>query len=100
MLVSIPPVSFLDNRADAEYADNLGNIILWTVFESGAGIIAGSLPSLRRLLKNWVHFDSSHGKSSAPVTPSTGPGVSTVTSKVVSRAVKSNYVTRRNLLLI
>ncbi|UPK97022.1 hypothetical protein LCI18_007957 [Fusarium solani-melongenae] len=52
-----------------------------SVFESGTGIIAGSLPSLRRLLKNWVNFDSSHGHSSPNVIPFTGAGKSTVTSK-------------------
>lgn len=67
--------------ANLENLDNVGNITLWSVFESGTGIIAGSLPSLRRPLKNWVNFDSSGGHSSSNVTPYAGALRSTVTSK-------------------
>lgn len=49
--------------------DNVGNIVLWSIFELGTGIIAGSLPSLRRLLKSWVSFDSTHGNSPGQGTP-------------------------------
>ncbi|KAG9499498.1 hypothetical protein J7337_007954 [Fusarium musae] len=64
--------------------DNVGNITLWSVFESGAGIIAGSLPSLRRLLKNWVHFDSSHDQSLGQTGPFTGQATSIVTGKATA----------------
>ena len=33
-------------------ADGMGNIILWTVVECDIGIIAGSLPMLRKLIKS------------------------------------------------
>ncbi|EEU35870.1 uncharacterized protein NECHADRAFT_34927 [Fusarium vanettenii 77-13-4] len=79
-IVRLPYIKFYADPKDYPY--NVGNIALWSVFESGTGIIAGSLPSLRRLLKNWVNFDSSHGHSSSNVTPFTGAGKSTVTSKV------------------
>ncbi|KAI8682384.1 hypothetical protein NCS56_00361000 [Fusarium sp. Ph1] len=79
-IVRLPYIKFYADPTDYPY--NVGNIALWSVFESGTGIIAGSLPSLRRLLKNWVNFDSSHGHSSSNVTPFTGAGKSTVTSKV------------------
>ncbi|KAH9238261.1 hypothetical protein K456DRAFT_1826856 [Colletotrichum gloeosporioides 23] len=39
-------------------ADNIANIVLWSIFECGIGIIAGSLPSLRRLLKFWLDKSS------------------------------------------
>ncbi|KXH30254.1 hypothetical protein CNYM01_04176 [Colletotrichum nymphaeae SA-01] len=44
---SNPVDLLLDNRM----ADNVGNIILWTIVECGMGIIAGSLPMLRQLFK-------------------------------------------------
>lgn len=50
-------------------SDNVGNIVLWSVVESGTGIIAGSLPSLRQLVKSWIKFDSTNGHSPAQVTP-------------------------------
>ncbi|KAF6819676.1 cation-transporting atpase 4 [Colletotrichum plurivorum] len=37
---------------------NIANIVLWSIFECGIGIIAGSLPSLRRLLKFWLDKSS------------------------------------------
>ncbi|TDZ61802.1 hypothetical protein CTRI78_v004085 [Colletotrichum trifolii] len=44
------------------YLHNIANIVLWSIFECGIGIIAGSLPSLRRLLKFWLD-KSSKGSS-------------------------------------
>ncbi|KAM6506172.1 hypothetical protein FSOLCH5_014357 [Fusarium solani] len=41
---------------------NVGNIILWTVVECGLGIIAGSMPMLRKLVKG-LSRDESTGKS-------------------------------------
>ncbi len=32
--------------------DHIGNIILWTVVETGLGVVAGSLPSLRTFFKH------------------------------------------------
>lgn len=43
-------------------SDNVGNIILWTVVECGLGIIAGSMPMLRKLVKG-LSKDESTGKS-------------------------------------
>ncbi|KAF6813267.1 cation-transporting atpase 4 [Colletotrichum musicola] len=40
------------------YLHNIANIVLWSIFECGIGIIAGSLPSLRRLLKFWLDKSS------------------------------------------
>lgn len=34
------------------FAEKVGNIILWTVVETNLGIIAGSLPMLRKLFKS------------------------------------------------
>ncbi|KAK1516960.1 uncharacterized protein CCOS01_12509 [Colletotrichum costaricense] len=40
------------------YLHNIANIVLWSILECGIGIIAGSLPSLRRLLKFWLDKSS------------------------------------------
>ncbi|KAJ4251053.1 hypothetical protein NW762_011704 [Fusarium torreyae] len=81
-IVRLPYIKFYGDPVDLPY--HVGYITLWSVFEGGIGIIAGSLPSLRRLLKTWVNFDSSHGHSSSHNTPFTRAGVSTVTSKATA----------------
>ncbi|KAM5357945.1 hypothetical protein ACJZ2D_015761 [Fusarium nematophilum] len=67
-----------------DYLYNIARIGVWSVFESGTGIIAGSLPSLRRLLKNWINFDSTNGHSSSQMTPYAGTSRAAVTSKAVT----------------
>ncbi|KAM5361834.1 hypothetical protein ACJZ2D_012864 [Fusarium nematophilum] len=79
-IVRLPYIAFYAKTEN--YLHNVANITLWSIFESGTGIIAGSLPSLRRLLKNWVNFDSTNGQSPAQITPFTGTNKATVTSKV------------------
>lgn len=46
------------------YADKLSFVILWTVVELNLGIIAGSLPSLRKFFKS-LSNDHSSGDSHA-----------------------------------
>lgn len=45
--------------------DNLGHIILWTVVECDLGIIAGSLPMLRKLIKSLAKDKSSAKEETA-----------------------------------
>ncbi|KAI8725634.1 hypothetical protein NCS52_00135000 [Fusarium sp. LHS14.1] len=66
-IVRLPYIAFYAQPKN--YLYNVGNIVLWSVFESGTGVIAGSLPSLRQLVKNWVTFDTTNGHSPAQVTP-------------------------------
>ncbi|KAK1676961.1 hypothetical protein BDP55DRAFT_631041 [Colletotrichum godetiae] len=40
------------------YLHNIANIVLWLILECGIGIIAGSLPSFRRLLNSWLDKSS------------------------------------------
>ncbi|KAH8820254.1 hypothetical protein F5884DRAFT_849523 [Xylogone sp. PMI_703] len=51
---------------------NVGNVVLWTVVECGLGIIAGSMPMLRKLIKGLAKDESS-------LKASTGPDVDLVT---------------------
>ncbi|KAF5986608.1 integral membrane protein PTH11 [Fusarium coicis] len=66
------------------YLYNVGNIVLWSTLESGIGIIAGSLPSLRKLVSSHFHFDSSTGSSPAHITPFSGASRAVITSKSVA----------------
>ncbi|CAJ2512614.1 Uu.00g007330.m01.CDS01 [Anthostomella pinea] len=52
-----------------EYLFHMGNVILWSIFECGVGLIAGSLPMLRSLFKRWLGTDSQAGDGSAPLPP-------------------------------
>ncbi|KAF4985670.1 hypothetical protein FDECE_16401 [Fusarium decemcellulare] len=80
-IIRFPYIAYYNQPED--YLYNVCNIALWSIFETGIGIVAGSLPSLRRLLKNWVNFDSSHGQSSgAHMTPYAGSNAIGVTSKI------------------
>lgn len=38
----------------ADNADNIAHVIIWSMFECGIGIVAGSLSMLRRLIIRWV----------------------------------------------
>ncbi|KAF5594998.1 integral membrane protein PTH11 [Fusarium pseudocircinatum] len=42
------------------------HVSLWSVVEAGIGIIAGSLPALRKFVKRWITFDSSARQYSSP----------------------------------
>ncbi|KAF5670155.1 integral membrane protein PTH11 [Fusarium circinatum] len=72
------------------YLYNVGNIVLWSTLESGIGIIAGSLPSLRKLVSSHFHFDSSTGSSPAHITPFSGTSRAVITSQSVSAARRTH----------
>ncbi|RSL91148.1 hypothetical protein CEP51_000422 [Fusarium floridanum] len=59
-IIRMPYSSAYSNSKNLLY--NVGNIILWTVVECGLGIIAGSMPMLRKLVKG-LSKDESTGKS-------------------------------------
>ncbi|KAH7144215.1 hypothetical protein B0J13DRAFT_444021 [Dactylonectria estremocensis] len=98
-MVRLPYLKYYTQPED--YLYNVASIALWSVIESGIGTIAGSLPSLRRLLKNWVSFDSSVGQSPANITPFTGTNNATVTSKIATtgrphNSLRSNMTGNRD----
>ncbi|KAI0023809.1 hypothetical protein F4780DRAFT_24345 [Xylariomycetidae sp. FL0641] len=70
------------------------NIVLWSQIECGIGIIAGSLPSLRRLLKGLVGSskDASYGDSAGPNLNTIGGGNR---SGKMSRSVKMSSLSRQ-----
>ncbi|CAG7564518.1 unnamed protein product [Fusarium equiseti] len=69
-----------------DYLYNVAYIVLWSTAESGIGIIAGSLPPLRKLVSSRFHFDSSTGSSPAQVTPFAGTSRAIIISQSVSGA--------------
>jgi hypothetical protein len=64
----------------SNYLYNVTNIVIWSVVESGIGIVAGSLPSLRKLVSNRFHFDSSKGSSPSHITPFSGENRAVITA--------------------
>ncbi|KAK8007322.1 hypothetical protein PG989_001312 [Apiospora arundinis] len=55
-IVRLPYLQFYNVPTDYYY--NVCNIVIWSIVECGVGIIAGSLPSLRPLLKKIPMFGS------------------------------------------
>lgn len=53
-------------------ADHVGNIVLWSNVESAIGLVAGSLPSLRRLIVSKIKKSSSAGESNNNVYHNSG----------------------------
>ncbi|KAL0932269.1 cation-transporting atpase 4 [Colletotrichum truncatum] len=64
-IIRLPYLQYYSKPEDYLYAvaDNMAKIVIWSIFECGIGIIAGSLPSLRRLLRSWID-KSSYGSHS------------------------------------
>ncbi|KAH6867874.1 hypothetical protein B0T10DRAFT_419268 [Thelonectria olida] len=82
VIVRLPYVKYytrLDN-----YLYNVANIVIWSIVESGIGIIASSLPALRRLVKKGLKVDSTSGPSPVKITPYTGTNRATITSATAS----------------
>lgn len=74
--------------------DNVANIVLWSIVECGVGILAGSLPSLRTLLKAWI--DKSSKGSSYKNTPASygygGTGAGSKKRTGLGESVKMGYI--------
>ncbi|KAL4731772.1 hypothetical protein ACLX1H_000757 [Fusarium chlamydosporum] len=75
------------------YLYNVTNIVVWSVVESGIGIVAGCLPSLRKLVSNRFHFDTSTGSSPAHITPFAGDNRVVVTASSAP-AIRRSHIHR------
>ncbi|RBR26118.1 uncharacterized protein FIESC28_01146 [Fusarium coffeatum] len=75
--------AFFDTQ---DYLYDVANIVLWSTAESGIGIIAGSLPPLRKLVSSRFHFETSTGSSPAHVTPFAGTSRAIIISQSVPAA--------------
>ncbi|RSL47763.1 hypothetical protein CEP54_013257 [Fusarium duplospermum] len=95
-IIRMPYIKFYFNP-EKDYLYRVCNVALWCVFETGVGIVAGCLPPLRKLLKRWINFDSSHGHSSGttPYVNSNALGVSSTigTTSRSQRFAKPRHVT-------
>ncbi|QPC57832.1 hypothetical protein HYE67_000063 [Fusarium culmorum] len=88
-IIRLPYLKLLSNRQD--YIYYVAYIFLWSMLETGFGIIAGSLHSLRKLISPYFHFDSSMGSSPQEHnTPYSGTGRAVITSHSVP-AVRRTY---------
>ncbi|QGI63901.1 hypothetical protein CEK26_007852 [Fusarium fujikuroi] len=65
------------------------HVSLWSIVEGGIGVIAGSLPALRKFVKRWVTFDSSARQYSPPKqyggSHGLGAGKSTLAKAIVTK---------------
>ncbi|KAJ3540334.1 hypothetical protein NM208_g5108 [Fusarium decemcellulare] len=93
-IVRMPYIAFYFNPAE-DYLYRVCNVALWCVFETGIGIVAGCLPPLRKLVKRWVNFDSSHGHSSG-ATPYASSNALGVTSKIGTGSRSQRFHKSRN----
>ncbi|KAM0820084.1 hypothetical protein AB5N19_05903 [Seiridium cardinale] len=88
--VRIPYLRYYQDSDNFLY--KVGNIVLWSIFEGGIGLIAGSLPMLRRLFRGWL--------GSTARTTTTGPshlvtiGGSKRKNSVYSQTQKPQYSVR------
>lgn len=54
---------FNDAKSDRNCADDVADVVIWSLVEVGLGICAGSAPALRPLLRGVPLFHSSHGSA-------------------------------------
>lgn len=57
------------NLTEARITDNIANVIIWSMFECGIGIVAGSLSMLRRLVLQWLPQRTPDEEQSPPLPP-------------------------------
>lgn len=79
--------------------DNVANIVLWSIVECGVGIIAGSMPSLRSLLKSWIDKstqDSNYKNNPSGYGPGKSSNLSNTKKMKTSDSVKMGYMTPKN----
>ncbi|KAM0318321.1 hypothetical protein ACHAPQ_010706 [Fusarium lateritium] len=80
-IIRLPYVKYYTIIPD--YLYNVTNIVIWSIVESGIGIISASLPSLRKLVSSRFHFDSSTN-SPAQITPFSGTNRAVITNTTSS----------------
>ncbi|KAK6715427.1 hypothetical protein SNK04_006369 [Fusarium graminearum] len=80
-IIRLPYIKYYTEPSN--YLYNVTNIVIWSTVESGIGIVAGSLPSLRKLVSNRFHFDTSTGGTPAHSTPFSGGSRAVITANSV-----------------
>ncbi|KAM0336969.1 hypothetical protein ACHAPQ_003555 [Fusarium lateritium] len=81
-IIRLPYLKYYTIKSN--YLYNVANIVLWSLVESGIGIIAGSLPSLRKLVSRRWHFNPSTGSSPTHITPYTGTNRAVITTNTAT----------------
>ncbi|RGP81031.1 hypothetical protein FLONG3_820 [Fusarium longipes] len=90
-IIRLPYVKYYTIIPD--YLYNVTNIVIWSIVESGIGIIAGSLPSLRKLVSSRFRFDTSAGSSPAHITPFEGGSRAVITANSAP-AIRRSHIHR------
>lgn len=79
----------------SDYLYNIANIAIWSIIESGTGLIAGSLPALRPLLKYVPFLGGESGAGSSDRTKSAGVKASASGGGITFR--RSRHTSRHKL---
>ncbi|KAG6363994.1 hypothetical protein INS49_009097 [Diaporthe citri] len=66
-IIRIPYLQYWTINKDQLY--NIANVIIWSMFECGIGIVAGSLSMLRRLVLQWLPQRTPDEEPSTPLPP-------------------------------
>ncbi|KAK7743560.1 hypothetical protein SLS53_004095 [Cytospora paraplurivora] len=93
-IVRLPYLQFYN--VPTNYLYNVANIVVWSIIECGIGIICGSMPSLRSLLKAWLEkstHDGSYGNDSYPLGGRSGNGGQGVDAEGVKMGYGSHRAT-------
>ncbi|KAH7215752.1 hypothetical protein DER44DRAFT_856417 [Fusarium oxysporum] len=69
---------------------NAANIVIWSIVESGIGIVSASLPTLHKLVSSRFHFDSMEN-SPAQITPFSGTNRAVITTNTTSAARRTQW---------
>ncbi|PSR79578.1 hypothetical protein BD289DRAFT_442227 [Coniella lustricola] len=91
-VIRLPYLRFYNIAEDYDY--HVCNIVLWSIVECSLGILAGSLPSLRSLLKSWID-KSSKGDSYRKNGGSYPLQGGSSTKKFRGESIKMSYMTPR-----
>ncbi|KAG4255874.1 hypothetical protein FPRO04_11533 [Fusarium proliferatum] len=81
---------------DPNYLYRVCHVSLWCTVEAGIGIVAGSLPALRKLVKRWIKFDSS-ARQYSPPKPYRGSHGLGITSHIATASRVKGYNISRDV---
>ncbi|KAF5002029.1 hypothetical protein FGRMN_640 [Fusarium graminum] len=81
-IIRLPYLKYYSIQDD--YLHNVANIVIWSLVESGIGIVAGSLPSLRKIVSRRWHFGASTSSSPSQIAPYAGNSRAVITTNTAA----------------
>ncbi|KAH8657792.1 hypothetical protein BX600DRAFT_514342 [Xylariales sp. PMI_506] len=82
---------------DTDFLYNVANIVLWSIFEGGLGLIAGSLPMLRQFFKRVLGTTVSGGSRSVGPSNAISAGLSNKKPSMLSASQRHRYSTHGSI---